>query len=284
VKLRWRAAGRPAPDAGRDRTKPPGRERLDLLLVARGLAPSRERAARLILAGAVRVDGRPVDKAGALVSAEAPLALDAGPRFVSRGGDKLAAALDAFDLDPAGLVCVDVGASTGGFTHCLLERRAARVYAVDVGRGQLDPKLCADGRVVVMERMNARALPPDAFNPRPRLGTVDVSFISLEKVLPAVLGALAADGHVIALVKPQFEVGRGRVGKGGVVRSAADHRAVLERLARFAVLVGAHARGVVASPLRGPKGNREFFLWLSRTGRTAADLYAAIARVAEETP
>jgi 23S rRNA (cytidine1920-2'-O)/16S rRNA (cytidine1409-2'-O)-methyltransferase len=283
VKLRWRTAGRAIPDAGRGRSKPAGRERLDVLLVARGLAPSRERAARLILAGAVRVDGQRVDKAGALVSAEAPLAVDAAPQFVSRGGDKLAGALDAFELDPAGLVCVDVGASTGGFTHCLLERGAARVYAVDVGRGQLDPKLRADGRVVVMERVNARALPPDAFNPRPRLATMDVSFISIEKVLPAVLGALAADGHVIALIKPQFEVGRARVGKGGVVRSAADHRAILERLARFAVLVGAHARGVAASPLRGPKGNREFFLWLSRTGRTAPDLHAAIAHVTGET-
>jgi 23S rRNA (cytidine1920-2'-O)/16S rRNA (cytidine1409-2'-O)-methyltransferase len=270
-------------ESGRRRPVAAGRQRLDVLLVARGLAASREKAARLILTGSVRVDGQRVDKAGALVSADAPVVVDPGPRFVSRGGDKLAAALDAFGLDPAGLVCLDVGASTGGFTHCLLERGATRVYAVDVGHGQLDPKLRADGRVVVMERVNARSLPRDAFAPRPRLATVDVSFISLEKVLPAVLGVLAPDGQVVALVKPQFEVGRERVGKGGVVRNPADHRAVLERVARFAVLVGAHVRGVAACPLRGPKGNREFFLWLSRTGRTASDLCDAIARVAEET-
>jgi 23S rRNA (cytidine1920-2'-O)/16S rRNA (cytidine1409-2'-O)-methyltransferase len=271
-----RSAREAAPGAG-------GRQRLDVMLVARGLAASRERAARLILAGCVRVDGQRVDKAGTLVTTDAPVVVDPGARFVSRGGDKLAGALDAFGIDPAGLVCLDVGASTGGFTHCLLERGATRIYAVDVGQGQLDPKLRADGRVVVMDRVNARSLPGDVFTPRPRLATVDVSFISLEKVLPAVLGALAADGEVVALVKPQFEVGRERVGKGGVVRSPADHRAVLERMARFAVLVGAHVRGVVASPLRGPKGNREFFLWLTRTGRTVRDLGNAIARVAEET-
>jgi 23S rRNA (cytidine1920-2'-O)/16S rRNA (cytidine1409-2'-O)-methyltransferase len=277
-----REAG-PSAEPGRRRPAVAGRQRLDVLLMDRGLAASREKAARLILAGAVRVDGQRVDKAGALVRVDAPVAVDRGPRFVSRGGDKLAGALDAFGLDPAGLICLDVGASTGGFTHCLLERGAARVYALDVGQGQLDATLRADGRVVVMDRVNARSLPRDAFAPPPRLATVDVSFISLEKVLPAVLGALAPDGEVIALVKPQFEVGRERVGKGGVVRSARDHRAVLERVARFAVLMGAHARGVAASPLRGPKGNREFFLWLSRTGRTVGDLRTAIARVAEET-
>jgi 23S rRNA (cytidine1920-2'-O)/16S rRNA (cytidine1409-2'-O)-methyltransferase len=277
-----REAG-PSAEPGRRRPAVAGRQRLDVLLMDRGLAASREKAARLILAGAVRVDGQRVDKAGALVRVDAPVAVDRGPRFVSRGGDKLAGALDAFGLDPAGLICLDVGASTGGFTHCLLERGAARVYALDVGQGQLDATLRADGRVVVMDRVNARSLPRDAFAPPPRLATVDVSFISLEKVLPAVLGALAPDGEVIALVKPQFEVGRERVGKGGVVRSARDHRAVLERVARFAVLMGAHARGVAASPLRGPKGNREFFLWLSRTGRTASDFCDAIARVAEET-
>jgi 23S rRNA (cytidine1920-2'-O)/16S rRNA (cytidine1409-2'-O)-methyltransferase len=261
----------------------PGRQRLDVLLVARGLAESREKAARMILAGEIRVAGRRVDKAGSIIGGDALVEVDGGPRFVSRGGDKLAGALQAFGIDPAGRVCLDVGASTGGFTHCLLDRGAARVYAVDVGHGQLDARLRADGRVVVMERVNARALPSDVLVPRPALATVDVSFISLDKVLPAVLGALTADGEVVALVKPQFEVGRERVGKGGVVRSAADHRAVLERMARVAVLMGAHVRGVAASLLRGPKGNREFFMWLSRTGRTVADLRGEIARVTEDT-
>jgi 23S rRNA (cytidine1920-2'-O)/16S rRNA (cytidine1409-2'-O)-methyltransferase len=259
------------------------RQRLDVALATRGLAPSREKAARLILAGSVLVDGRRVDKVGALVGRDARLVVEAPPRFVSRGGEKLAHALDVFGVDPRGLVCLDVGASTGGFTDCLLERGASRVYAVDVGHGQLDAKLRADGRVVVMERTNARRLLPDAFAPRPQLATVDVSFISLEKVLPTVLAALTADGQVVALVKPQFEVGKGRVDRGGVVRDIAERRSVLGRVARFAILAGAHIRGVTASPLRGPKGNREFFLWISRTGRTVSDLQAAIARVTEET-
>lgn len=281
-----RAAGAlPAPpDAGRTGRAGVSRQRLDLLLVARGLAISREKAARMILAGSVSVAGQRVDKAGALVPSGAEVAVATGPRFVSRGGDKLVRALEVFHLDPAGLVCLDVGASTGGFTHCLLERGAERVYAVDVGHGQLDQRLRADGRVVVMERVNARSLPRDGFDPRPVLATVDVSFISLEKVLPAVLSVLTADGQVLALVKPQFEVGRDRVGRGGVVRSPAEHRAVLERAARLAILMGAHVRGVVPSPLVGPKGNREFFLWLSRTGRTLPDLQAEIARATAPTP
>jgi 23S rRNA (cytidine1920-2'-O)/16S rRNA (cytidine1409-2'-O)-methyltransferase len=260
-------------------TPRPGRVRLDELVVLRGLAGSRAEAARLILAGRVRLGGSPADKAGRLVRADADLALVPAPRFVSRGGEKLAAALDACGVEPRDRVCLDVGASTGGFTDCLLQRGARYVHAVDVGHGQLHPRLRHDARVRVLEGVNARRLDPAAFAPRPSLATVDVSFISLEKVLPAVAACLASrapagdptpEPDLLALVKPQFEVGRGQVGKGGVVREADRHREVLRRLVAFA---GAHAlgpRGLVASPLRGPKGNREFFLHLRPGGPAAA--------------
>ncbi len=257
------------------------KERLDRLLVARGLAESREQAARLILAGLVFLDGRRVDKAGRLVGSRAVVEVKARPPFVSRGGEKLAHALDAFGISVAGRICLDVGASTGGFTHCLLSRGAARVYAVDVGAGQLAAGLRADPRVVLMERTNARNLTAAAFPVEPDLATVDVAFISLEKVLPAVMGVLADPAEAVVLVKPQFEVGRGLVGKGGVVRNPALHRAVLERMARFTILHGWHVPGLTASPLRGPKGNREFLLYLSRRGRTLSELDALIARVTE---
>jgi 23S rRNA (cytidine1920-2'-O)/16S rRNA (cytidine1409-2'-O)-methyltransferase len=270
------APGR-APVGGQAKVK----ERIDVALVSRGLAPTREKAARLLLAGAVLVDGRRVDKPGVLVAPGAELKVTARQKFVSRGGDKLAHALVAFRVEPKGRVCVDVGASTGGFTHCLLENGAARVYAVDVGQGQLDSSLRADGRVVVMEKTNARQLAPDAFPDPPTLATIDISFISLEKVLSPVFNVLTPDGEAIALVKPQFEVGKGLVGKGGVVRDASHHKAVVSRVARYCVLHGWHARGVAVSPLKGPKGNREFFLHLTRTGRTAADLDQLIARAAE---
>ncbi len=258
--------------------------RLDVALVERGLIESREKAARLIMAGDVLVDGQRVDKAGALVVPGARLELVARPRFVSRGGDKLAHALATFAVAPRGRVAIDVGASTGGFTHCLLEQGAVKVYAVDVGQGQLDAKLRADGRVVVMEKTNARSLPVDSFPESPDLATVDVSFISLEKVLPSVFGVLTSQGEAVVLVKPQFEVGKGQVGKGGVVRDGSHHRAVIARVARFAVLHGWHVRGVTASPLKGPKGNREFFLLLTKTGRTLPDLDALITKVTAEEP
>ena len=181
----------------------------------------------------------------------------------------------------AGRVCLDVGASTGGFTDCLLQRGAARVYAVDVGTGQLDVRLRKDPRVVVMEKTNARALDPRIFGEQPTLAVIDVSFISLEKILPSVFGVLAPRGEVVALVKPQFEVGREAVGKGGVVRDPALHRQAVARLARYAVLRGWHVLGVTASPLRGPKGNREFFLYCSSHGRTASDLESMIDRSVE---
>lgn len=258
-----------------------GRIRIDRLLVERGLVESREKAARLVLAGEVFVDGARVDKAGALVARDAEVEVRGRSPYVSRGGEKLVHALDHFGIAVAGRICLDVGASTGGFTDCLLQRGAARVYAVDVGTGQLDPRLRRDPRVVVMEKTNARTLDPRLFPEPPSLAVVDVSFISLEKVLPAVFGALAPRGEVVALVKPQFEVGRELVGKGGVVRDPAVHRQVVARLARYAVLRGWHVLGVTASPLRGPKGNREFFLYLASHGRTAANIEHQIARTVE---
>jgi 23S rRNA (cytidine1920-2'-O)/16S rRNA (cytidine1409-2'-O)-methyltransferase len=249
--------------------------RLDTALVARGLAPTREKAVRLLLAGGVLVDGRRADKAGALVAETSRIEVVAAPRFVSRGGDKLAHALAAFGIAVSGRVCLDVGASTGGFTHCLLEAGAARVIAVDVGANLLDVSLRADPRVEVRDRTNARSLAPAEFPQPPTLATVDVSFISLEKVLPAVLDVLAAGGEVAALVKPQFEVGKGQVGKGGVVRDPAQHRRVLGRVAAFAARAGWGARRVAQSPLRGPAGNREFFLHLVQ-GESVSDLDARI--------
>jgi 23S rRNA (cytidine1920-2'-O)/16S rRNA (cytidine1409-2'-O)-methyltransferase len=278
---------KPSPAAARElkRRVPAGqakvKERIDVALVARGLCDSREKAARLLLAGAVTVDGKRVDKPGTLVAPGANLQLTAKQKFVSRGGDKLAHALGAFAVSPKGRVCIDVGASTGGFTHCLLEAGATRVYAVDVGQGQLDASLRSDGRVVVMEKTNARQLAPDAFPDHPQLATVDVSFISVEKVIPSVFNVLTSEGEVVVLIKPQFEIGKGLVGKGGVVRDASHHKAVISRVARFSVLHGWHVRGVAPSPLKGPKGNREFFLHLTRTGRTISDLDNLITRAAE---
>ena len=250
----------------------PARVRLDELLVARGLAATRAEAARVILAGRVRVAGERADKAGHLLRADAPVELVGAAPYVGRGGEKLEAALDAFAVTPRDRVCLDVGASTGGFTDCLLKRGARHVYAVDVGRGQLHPRLGSDPRVTVLEGVNARDLDPSRFDPPPTLATLDVSFISLEKVLPAVAACLAAAGvnEIVALVKPQFEVGRGQVGKGGVVRDPQRHREVLLRLADFAATHALGPRGVVASPLRGPKGNREFFLYLHPGGQAIA--------------
>src|SRR5215467_13053568 len=257
------------------------RVRIDRLLVERGLVESREKAAKLIMAGDVFVDGERVDKAGALISPEAEVELRGRSPFVSRGGEKLTHALDHFNINVVGKICLDVGASTGGFTDCLLQRGASRVYAVDVGTGQLDARLRRDPRVVVMERTNARTLDPRLFGDQPTLAVVDVAFISLEKVLPAIFNVLAPRSEVVTLVKPQFEAGREHVGKGGVVRDPAQHRAVVQRLARYAVLRGWHVLGVTASPLRGPKGNREFFLHLSMHGRTAANLEGIIDRTVQ---
>jgi 23S rRNA (cytidine1920-2'-O)/16S rRNA (cytidine1409-2'-O)-methyltransferase len=235
------------------------RQRLDRRLVDLELAESRAQAQRLIQAGQVLVAGQVVDKPGALVPLDAPIALARRPRFVSRGGEKLAAALARFSLDVRGAVAADVGASTGGFTDCLLQHGAARVYAIDVGYGQLDWRLRNDPRVVVLERTNARYL--QALAEPVDWVTVDVSFISLGLILPPAVGWLRPGGQVIALVKPQFEAGRRQVGHGGVVRDPAVHRSVLECVVETAARLGLGLRGLIPSPLRGPAGNREFLGW-----------------------
>lgn len=241
-------------------------QRLDVLLVERGLVESRARAQALILAGQVRVNGEVVTRPAARVAGEAVVSLEAGARFVSRGGEKLEAALTAFPLQVGGRVCADVGASTGGFTDCLLQHGAARVYAIDVGKGLLDWKLRNDRRVVVLERTNARYLErlPEPVS----LVTLDVSFISLKVLLPVVRGwfpADSAEGDVVALVKPQFEAGRREAARGrGVIRDSSVHRRVLEEVIACAHGQGFGALGLIASPLLGPKGNVEFLLWLRR--------------------
>ncbi|HLC41550.1 MAG TPA: TlyA family RNA methyltransferase [Methylomirabilota bacterium] len=255
------------------------KRRLDQLLVLRGLVPSRERAMRLILSGSVLVDGERRSKPGQLVSADSAVALLNRPPYVSRGGEKLIHALKSFRITVNDRACLDIGASTGGFTHCLLLQGASRMYAVDVGKGQLDQRLRNDPRVVVMDETNARFLVPEDFAPRPTLATVDVSFISLEKVLGAVAACLDEPGEVIALVKPQFEVGRGQVGKGGVIRDPIKHRRVLSRVVEFAIGSGLSVLGLTASPLRGPKGNREFFVHLSRRGESVQGLEEQISDV-----
>lgn len=234
--------------------------RLDQLLVERGLFPSREQARRAVMAGTVEVEGRRVDKPGTAVAADARLAVQ-GPRepFASRAGRKLAHALDHFAFDPAGRVCLDVGASTGGFTDCLLTRGAARVYAVDVGYGQLDHRLRQDPRVVVMERINARHLPADALPEPCDLITIDVSFISLAKVVPALLPHLAAGGHLLPLIKPQFEAGREAVGKGGIVRDEETRARVVAECAAGLARLGLTHLGTCDSGLPGASGNREAF-------------------------
>lgn len=259
----------------------PQRLRLDQLLVDRGLVGSRSRAQALVLAGKVRVgegDAARLDrKPGDLVDVAMTVAIAAPDPYVSRGGHKLAAALDAFRIDPAGLVCLDVGASTGGFTDVLLQGGATRVYALDVGRGQLADALRRDARVVSMERTNARTLTAATLPEPVAFATIDVSFISLAKVLAPVASTLARGGTIVALVKPQFEAGKGRTDHG-VVRDPAIHREVLERVAEQAQAEGLGTRDVIASPILGPEGNREFLLHLA-PGPGCAELGERIAAV-----
>jgi 23S rRNA (cytidine1920-2'-O)/16S rRNA (cytidine1409-2'-O)-methyltransferase len=242
------------------------RLRLDALLVERGLAPTRSKAQALILAGDVRVAGETVDKAGTLVAADADVALAgrAALRYVSRGGLKLEGALEDLGVSPAGRVALDIGASTGGFTDCLLQHGARRVYAVDVGRGQLAWRLRQDPRVVVLEGHHVNRLPPDAVPEPVTLAAADVSFISLAKVLPAIRSRLAPGADLLAMVKPQFEVGPDAVGKGGVVRDPALRQAAVDAVARAATDGGFELVGAAPSRLPGPKGNQEVFLHLRR--------------------
>jgi 23S rRNA (cytidine1920-2'-O)/16S rRNA (cytidine1409-2'-O)-methyltransferase len=248
--------------------------RLDLLLVERGLAESRSLAQRLVMAGQVRVNGELVLRAAANVSTDAQLVVEHGPRFVSRGGEKLEAALQGFNITVRGHICADVGASTGGFTDCLLQHGAAKVYAIDVGKGILDWKLRQEGRVVVMEKTNARFLErlPEAVE----IVTIDVSFISLKVLLPVVKDwfipeindGQSSQGSVIALIKPQFEAGRQQVGRGkGVIRDPLIHRQVLLDISGFARELGYIVHGLIRSPLTGPKGNVEFLTWMECEGK-----------------
>jgi 23S rRNA (cytidine1920-2'-O)/16S rRNA (cytidine1409-2'-O)-methyltransferase len=254
------------------------RRRLDLALVDLGLAQSRNRAQALILAGDVLINGQPARRAGELVGAQDLVELRAKPRFVSRGGEKLAHALAVFAIDSTDRVCADLGASTGGFTDCLLQGGARRVYAVDVGYGQLDARLRSDPRIVVIERTNARYL--ESLPEPVSIVTIDVSFISLSLIFPAVAKILEDRGDGIALVKPQFEAGRSEVGKGGVVRSSAVHRSVLRSVTAAARSHGFLIAGLTRSPLLGPKGNVEFLAHL-RHGSVEQDLEPEIDRVVE---
>ncbi|HSI79125.1 MAG TPA: TlyA family RNA methyltransferase [Solirubrobacterales bacterium] len=257
------------------------RQRIDTLLAARGLAGSRTSAAESVRAGRVRIgrDGPFASKPSQLVSDDVELLLADPPRYVSRGGIKLEHALDALGIEASGRRCLDVGASTGGFTDCLLKRGADAVIALDVGRGQLAWGLRNDPRVEVLEGLNARELEPADLPWIPDLATVDVSFISLAKVLPPLATCLAPGGEVLALVKPQFELGPRRVGKGGVVRSASDRRDALRRAAAAAAEAGLAVRGFAPSGLPGPKGNRETFIWCARDAESLGDVGAAIEAV-----
>lgn len=265
----------------RERT---GSARLDQILVDRGLAPTRAKAQALILAGKVRCGDRRLDKPGTRVTADLELTVDAGPRYVGRGGHKLRGALDRFGVDLAGQVVVDVGASTGGFTQVALEAGARRVLAVDVGRGQLDWSLRTDPRVTPVEGVNARHLAPGDLPERPDAAVVDVSFISLSLVLPAVTACVAPDALAIVLVKPQFEVGREQVGKGGLVRDPSLHREVLARIADVARDLGWSVSDVAPSPITGARGNVEYFLCLRRGSgaRTVEDRDRRVADAVAE--
>jgi len=238
------------------------RERVDVLLVARGMCETREQAKRLVMAGAVRSGDRLVDKPSARLEADAPLELRERPRFVGRGGFKLEGALEAFGVAAEGRVCLDIGASTGGFTDCLLQRGAERVHAIDVGTNQLVWRLRQDPRVVVREKFNARGLEVSDLGERVELVVIDVSFISLTKILPAAFRVLAEGGSVLCLIKPQFELERGDIGKGGVVRDPALHQRAVAKVQAFVEEAGREWRGVVESPITGTDGNREFLAWI----------------------
>ncbi|HEY7256149.1 MAG TPA: TlyA family RNA methyltransferase [Solirubrobacterales bacterium] len=254
--------------------------RIDAVLAERGLFPSRSAAASAVRAGSVRVggDGPIALRPSQLVDPETELVVDSGPRYVSRGGIKLENALNGLGIDVTGRDCLDVGASTGGFTDCLLQRGAARVAALDVAYGQIDVGLREDPRVVVIERQNARNLEPSDLPFAPSLTTVDVSFISLTKVLPAVAGCIAAGGEILAMVKPQFELGRRRVARG-VVRDPADRREAILSVARAAEDLALPVRGFASSGLAGPKGNLETFVWCGGEGEGVADLSSALEEV-----
>jgi 23S rRNA (cytidine1920-2'-O)/16S rRNA (cytidine1409-2'-O)-methyltransferase len=245
------------------------KKRLDILLHERGLAPTRSKAQAYIMAREVLVNGNVIDKAGTKVDEDAEITVKERPPFVSRGGEKLAAALADFSFDVTGLICADVGASTGGFTDCLLQNAVAKIFAIDVGYGQLAYKLRVDERVVVMERTNARYL--ERLDEAVQLVVIDASFISLKIILPAVKKWLAQEADVIALIKPQFEAGKDEVGKGGVVKERHIHKRVIRDIAAFAEMLNFKIAGLTMSPIKGLKeGNTEFLIWLHQGERAAA--------------
>jgi 23S rRNA (cytidine1920-2'-O)/16S rRNA (cytidine1409-2'-O)-methyltransferase len=246
-------------------SKKSAKQRLDALLVSLSLVPSREQSSRLILAGRVKVDGLVRDKPGKLVPSEAEVEIiQPDCQYASRGGEKLAPALEAFGLSCSGLVVMDVGASTGGFTDCVLQQGAQRVYAIDVGYGQLDWRLRTDPRVVVMDRVNIRYLGPDDIPELVDLVVIDVSFISLKMVWPVILPVLKPQGHLVALIKPQFEVGKGQVGKGGIVRDETLREAVKAQFVDYAKLLSLDLIGLIDSPVLGKKGNKEILIGLKK--------------------
>lgn len=258
------------------------RHRIDAVLVDRGLFPSREQARAAVLAGEVRADGATVTKAGQLVAEDARVEVAQRRRYVSRGGEKLEGALAAFGLDVAGRRAIDVGASTGGFTDCLLQRGAASVVALDVGYGQLAWVLRNDDRVTVLERTNIRKVSPEDLGTPFEVVVCDVSFISLRTVLPHLAALLASGGDLLTLVKPQFEAGKGRVGKRGVVRDPAIHEEVLRDAVETARRLGLVVRGLAFSPITGPEGNIEFWMWASRAGVATSALPSEVVTAAHE--
>ena len=239
------------------------KDRIDALLVSRGLCDSREQAKRLILAGEVRSGDRVIDKPSTQLLTDAPLEIKDKPRFVGRGGLKLEGALDAFQIDPTGWICMDVGASTGGFTDCLLQRGAIRVHALDVGTNQLVWKLRNDPRVIVKEQFNARHMVPADIGEKVRLAVMDLSFISLTKVLPAVFSVIESGGAIVCLIKPQFELRREDITKGGIVRDPLLHQQAIDKIRRFVtVQYNCEWRGLIPSPITGMDGNQEFLAWV----------------------
>ncbi len=253
----------------------PKKIRLDKLLLAQELVESRNRAQALILAGQVTVDGRVIDKAGQQVAQDADIQLKARPAYVGRGGIKLAGAIKEFAVMVTDKIALDVGASTGGFTDCLLQHGTKKVYAVDVGYGQLAWKLRQDSRVIILDKCNARYLKPGDIAKPVSLVTIDVSFISITKILPSLIPLLTPDAEIIALVKPQFEVGKGKVGSGGIVRNTEKHAGVLNDIALFVSNLGLNVAGICRSPVFGAKGNTEFFIYLTR------DKFPAIFNISE---
>ncbi len=235
-----------------------GKSRLDLTLVERGLCDTREKAQRAIMAGLVLVDGQKADKAGHKIAADQVIELTAREKFVGRGGHKIEAALDAFDVDPSGRICADIGASTGGFTDCLLQRGATLVHAIDVGHGQLDWKIRQDPRVRVREGLNARHLKAEDLDPVPSLVVADVSFISLTLIFPPIFALLPPKSDMVVLIKPQFELGREEVGRGGIVRDEAARLRAVEKIRSFIESAGHQWRGLIPSPITGRDGNVEF--------------------------